>query len=79
MSEHKTARRIEMQRLIKAYLLFNGEATSRELAVWLDRNFGYRHSLTTGGVRQMLRAGNCPAWLNVEYVDGYVGKWRLKK
>lgn len=74
--EHKTARRIEMQRLIKAYLLFNGEATSRELALWLDRHFGYQYSLTTNNVSHMLRAGNRPAWLKL---NKEADKWRLVK
>ena len=68
-----------MQRLIKAYLLLRGEASSNELALFLDRNFGYSHSLTTNGVRGVL-TGSKPSWLNVEYVtEDYTGKWRLKE
>ena len=83
MAGNKEARRIEMQRSIKAYLLFNGEATSRELALWLDKHFGYHHSLTTDDVAKMLKAGNRPAWLKLEYVKGTKfkepSKWRLKQ
>jgi hypothetical protein len=83
MAGNREMRRIEMQRLIKAYLLFNGEATSRELAIWLDRNFGYRHSLTVDDVRRMLMARNRPVWLKLEYIKGTKFKepnrWRLKE
>ena len=76
MSTTKEIRRVEMQRLIKAYLLFNGEATSNELALYLDRNFGYKHGLITMDVKHLMK--NCPSWFNVEYIKGRQGKWRLK-
>ena len=80
MGISKEVRRIEMQRLIKAYLLFKGEATSKELAVFLDHNFGYHHSLTTDDVARML-SKNRPVWLDLDYVKestNTAGKWRLK-
>ena len=77
MNPGKEIRRIEMQRLIKAYLLFNGEATSNELALYLDRNFGYKTSLTTMNVKNLV-TGNTPSWLNIEYIKTRPGKWRLK-
>ena len=71
-------------RLIKAYLMFNHTATSRQLSLYLENDFNLGKSYSSMGISKLIEYGlsdfNHSHWFNVEAIENTSPKqWRLTK